>query len=122
MVEISKQKEFSELLKRLRGKLSLREAAKKTGLSHTYISALEKGYNTNGEPTALKNDTIYKLSVGYNYPYVELMKIAGQTPLKMSNSLDILNQETELKFGDITLTEEQKKKLINMIQTFFVDK
>lgn len=43
--------EFGEFLKKLRGKKSIREVAKDIGISHTYLSTLEKGF----DPRTKKN-------------------------------------------------------------------
>jgi transcriptional regulator with XRE-family HTH domain len=79
-------------LEKLRGKLSLREASKKSGLSHTYIRDLELGVNrkTKSEikPTP---ETLKRLADAYKYPYEELLKIAGIIPTSTDDELaDIL--------------------------------
>lgn len=72
------KEEINEFLRKLRGKMSLRVAAQKSGLSHTYISALENnkrpGSNTPIKPTP---ETLKRLADAYNYDYDELMRIAG---------------------------------------------
>ncbi len=58
--------------------MSLREAAKKSGLSHAYIRdlELERNRSTNDKITP-SPDTLQKLSIAYSYPYTELMIKAG---------------------------------------------
>lgn len=58
--------------------MSLREAAKKSGLSHAYIRdlELERNRSTNDKITP-SPDTLKKLSAAYGYPYTELMIKAG---------------------------------------------
>ncbi|PZE21004.1 helix-turn-helix domain-containing protein [Paenibacillus xerothermodurans] len=70
--------EFGKFLEGLRGAMSLREAAKKSGLSHAYIRdlELEKNRSTNERITP-SPDTLKKLSAAYDYPYTELMIKAG---------------------------------------------
>jgi transcriptional regulator with XRE-family HTH domain len=70
--------EFGKFLESLRGSLSLREAARKSGLSHAYIRdlELERNRSTNDRITP-SPDTLQKLSVAYGYPYTELMIKAG---------------------------------------------
>jgi transcriptional regulator with XRE-family HTH domain len=70
--------EFGKFLESLRGTMSLREAAKKSGLSHAYIRdlELEKNRSTNEKITP-SPDTLKKLSAAYHYPYTELMIKAG---------------------------------------------
>jgi len=70
--------EFGKFLESLRGNMSLREAAKKSGLSHAYIRdlELEKNRSTNERITP-SPDTLKKLSAAYGYPYTQLMIKAG---------------------------------------------
>lgn len=70
--------ELGVFLEKLRGKMSLRIAAEKSGLSHAYIRDLELGVNratkTVIRPTP---ETLQKLATAYNYPYEDLMRLAG---------------------------------------------
>ena len=61
---------------RIQNNLSLRDFAKKCGLSHTYISALEKNidYRT-GKPIAPTLDSIKFISKGMNLSIEEILKI-----------------------------------------------
>jgi transcriptional regulator with XRE-family HTH domain len=69
---------FGKFLESLRGRMSLREAAQKSGLSHAYIRdlELEKNRSTN-DKIKPSPDTLKKLSEAYNYSYTELMRKAG---------------------------------------------
>ncbi|WP_409348111.1 helix-turn-helix domain-containing protein [Paenibacillus gyeongsangnamensis] len=69
---------FGKFLESLRGSMSLREAARKSGLSHAYIRdlELERNRSTNDKITP-SPDTLKKLSAAYGYPYTELMIKAG---------------------------------------------
>lgn len=70
--------ELGELLTKLRGNLSLREVAKRSGLSYSYISSLEKGkHPKTGAPINPTPETLKSLSKVYNYDYNKLMKMAG---------------------------------------------
>ena len=69
---------LGKLLKRLRGKESLREASKRTGVSHTYLSIIEKGYDSrSGKPVKPTPETLKLLAKAYNYSYEELLMLAG---------------------------------------------
>ncbi|MEK8126405.1 helix-turn-helix transcriptional regulator [Paenibacillus filicis] len=70
--------DFGKFLESLRGSMSLREAAKKSGLSHAYIRdlELERNRSTNDRITP-SPDTLHKLSTAYGYPYTALMIKAG---------------------------------------------
>lgn len=70
--------DFGKYLKKLRGKDSIRETAKKVGISHTYLSTLEKGYDprTNKERKP-SIDILRKLSKFYDVNYLEMLTRAG---------------------------------------------
>lgn len=73
--------ELGELLKNLRGRLSLREASKLTGLSYSYISSLEKGEHPRTKaPIKASPESLRSLAKAYKYSYEELMKVAGYLP------------------------------------------
>jgi transcriptional regulator with XRE-family HTH domain len=58
--------------------MSLREASRKSGLSHAYIRDLELGRNrSTNERITPSPDTLKKLSSAYGYSYTELMQKAG---------------------------------------------
>lgn len=96
--------EFGKFLESLRGNMSLREAAKKSGLSHAYIRdlELEKNRSTNEKITP-SPDTLKKLSVAYGYPYTELMIKAGH-----------------LMEHDITTTTSSKIN-IDLTQVYYIE-
>lgn len=52
--------------------LSLREAARRAGISHPYLSQLETGKNTKPTPEVIK-----KIADGLKLNYIELLEIAG---------------------------------------------
>ena len=53
--------------------LSLREAAKILGVSHTYLDMLEKGYNPQtGKPINPTAEILQQISIGYKIPVEEL--------------------------------------------------
>lgn len=61
---------------RLNNKMSLREFAQRCGLSHTYISALEKNIDPRtGKPIAPTLDTVKYISKGMNLSIEEILKI-----------------------------------------------
>lgn len=70
---------LGEYLKRLRGTLSLREAAKRTDgkLSHNTISQAEKGTNSHGKPFKPTPETLKVLADVYGADYSVLMNLAG---------------------------------------------
>lgn len=69
---------FGKFLEHLRGKMSLREAAYKSGLSHAYIRDLELERNrSTNDKIKPSPDTLKKLSEAYNFSYTDLMVKAG---------------------------------------------
>lgn len=95
--------------------MSLREASKKTGISHNYLSIVERGTDPrSGSPVSPTPETLKKLSEAYNYPYEELMKIAGyidETPKR------IIDDQTKNAALEIyaRLPQEEKKLIDDMI-------
>lgn len=83
---------LGELLVELRGKQSLRSAAKKIGISHTYLDIIEKGVDArSGSPVNPTPDTLKSISKAYNYPYLELMYAAGYVDEAEGISEEITN-------------------------------
>lgn len=79
-------KELAEYLKKLRGDLSIRQVAEKTGISNAYLSQLESRKRKKPHP-----DVLQKLADFYDVPILELFEKAGY-----------------LKEGEIEETQEQK--------------
>ncbi|KRF43359.1 helix-turn-helix domain-containing protein [Paenibacillus sp. Soil787] len=94
---------FGKFLESLRGKMSLREAAHKSGLSHAYIRDLELERNrSTNEKIKPSPVTLKKLSDAYNFSYTELMEKAGY-----------------LEKEDVQTTNEQE--LVPMSDTLFIE-
>lgn len=82
--------DLGNLLKELRGKKSLRAVAEETGLSHSYISDIEKGYRRGTKtPINPSPDTLKRLADAYNYPYEDLLKEAGYIDKGTRYKLDV---------------------------------
>ncbi|MFB6467650.1 helix-turn-helix domain-containing protein [Cytobacillus sp. Hz8] len=79
---------FGKYLEELRGKMSLREASKKSDVSHTYIRDLELGKKT--DPS---KETLLKLANAYGVRYDDLL----YRSTKLDN-LDIVNAEAQKYF------------------------
>lgn len=81
---------LGKAIRKARGDLSLRDYAKKIGISHTHLDSIEKGYDPRtGKPVTISLDTFVKLSDATGIPleekrregsfcYGELERIAGK--------------------------------------------
>lgn len=112
--------ELGNLLKELRGKKSLRDISKLTGLSHSYIRDCEYGFNRSTQAKLIPSpDVLYKLSQVYDYSYTDLMIMAGYIPKTIQQSVDMLERENILTIGDRVLNDEEKTRLLQMIRLMF---
>lgn len=100
-----------ELLLKIRESkgFSLREAAKRSGLSHSYIDIMEKGIHPKSKSPILPSpESLKAIAKAYNYDYEELMIAAGhieeskkeqeEYPLP-KNQYDWIVKEAEAEFG-----------------------
>ncbi|THG92118.1 hypothetical protein AJ85_16880 [Alkalihalobacillus alcalophilus ATCC 27647 = CGMCC 1.3604] len=78
--------------------MSLKEVAKKGGLSHPYISQIE-----NGKRSTPKPEIINKLSIGLDVDYIQLLEAAGYFP-KIKTAEEIIHDVE-------TMREKNKGKL-----------
>ncbi len=93
---------LGKFLEQLRGKMSLREAAQKSGLSHAYIRdlELERNRSTNDKIKPSPN-TLKKLSEAYNCSYTKLMEIAGY----LHKDEETQPVHTEMDMGEVLYIE-----------------
>lgn len=121
--------ELGKLLRRLREDEPLRDAAERIGISHTYLSVLEKGYDPRtGKEINPSAETLQKLAMAYNYDYRMLLRIAGYL-----DSNDIINhtenaddptpqeiadviKKADLQFNGAPLDEYDKEDIIEFIK------
>lgn len=96
--------ELGGILRKLRGKESLRDAAKRAGVSHTYLSIIEKGHDLrSGSPVKPTPETLKSLAKAYNFSYLELMYAAGYVDEaegiseEMTNITDTINSIGDLQ-------------------------
>lgn len=86
---------LNEIIRSLRGKESLRDAAKRIGISHTYLDTIEKGYDKrSGKEVKPTPETLKLISKAYNYPYEKLMIAAGYID-EGNSSFDQLTEKDE---------------------------
>ncbi|GKU24051.1 hypothetical protein CFOLD11_08770 [Clostridium folliculivorans] len=86
-------------LRRSELNLSLRDAAKLIGISHSYLSTLEKGVDPrNGLPVKPTPETLKLISKAYDVPYDFVMTLAGYYELNDSeDSLVIQHDEKDVE-------------------------
>lgn len=74
--------EIGNFLKELRGDRSLREVGRKSGISHTYISNIERGIDPrSGSEIKPSPKLLRRLADYYDYPYPDLMLKTGYLTL-----------------------------------------
>lgn len=118
--------ELGQYLKNLRKSknITLREAAKRSGVSHPYLSQLENGKNDKPSPEVLK-----KLAETYDRKYEVLLEIAGYLDEKneeINNSISAIKDLYVLlvikqginetwNYKGVPFTEKDFAKLINYL-------
>lgn len=69
---------IGDFLRELRGKRSLRDIQKISGVSYTYLRSIEKGVDPRSGNTIIPTpETLEKLARAYNHSYTDLMEKAG---------------------------------------------
>lgn len=107
---------LGDLLIALRGKESLRDAANRIGISHTYLRILEKGVDLrSGNPAKATADTLRLISKAYNYSYEELLRVSGIIDDELKDKL-LLEEKLKLADTILNLPENDKKLVMDMVQ------
>ncbi len=90
--EAESNEEIGPLLKRLRGELSLRDITRRTGISSSYLSQLERGDRRPGRKV------LRGLAETYNVDLRQLLRRAGYGPKPDPNSNEALEVERAYKY------------------------
>jgi transcriptional regulator with XRE-family HTH domain len=100
--------DLGDFLKELRGELSLRDVQEGTGISHTYLSTLEKGYDPRTKkerkPTPKVLQTLARF---YRVNYKDLMYLAGY----LENDDSLPSEEKAAKIREINLKLKELEKI-----------
>lgn len=97
---------IGERLRELRGDISLREIERRSGVSHTYISSLEKGADPrSGNVRAPSIDVLSKLAKCYDVRLSELLYDAELDEVAAT----IRHYEALLDFSDVELRDAIEK-------------
>jgi len=130
--------ELGKVLRELRGNRSLRNISKIAGISHNYLRNLEIGIDPRTKsPINPSPETLKKLAEAYNYPYEELLKLAGYLDANekdgdskiiptWATKKDIrdfrkLLEEEPLMFDGMPLDDEDKEKILRVVEAVFWD-
>ena len=120
---------FGDYLKEIRGNRSLREMEKITGLSHTYLSTLEKGYDPrSGKKRNPTPEVIKRLAETLDENYFELMQLAGymessdlndlyQKRQELENAFEKKKKEASLLFDERGLIQDKISNLIGKLES-----
>jgi transcriptional regulator with XRE-family HTH domain len=103
--------------------LSLREAADRSQLSHSYIRYLEIGKRPGTDtPINPTPDTLKRLSIAYDYSYSELLKLAGyiENGANPNDENDDLDEEYRIieRFAR-TVSKKDRRKAIKILEATF---
>ena len=90
--EAESNEEVGPLLRRLRGELSLRDITRRTGISSSYLSQLERGDRRPGR------NVLRGLAETYNVDLRDLLKRAGYGPKPDPNSNEALEVERAYRY------------------------
>jgi len=111
-------------LRTLRGSLSLRTVAEKTGgkLSHSYISDLEKGQSRRGNIIKPTPETLKILADVYSTNYDHLMKLAGylkddDQPQEIDLGEQIEDKTKILKYQGRPIPEEDLNIIMRLLKS-----
>ena len=112
------EKEIGEIVRQLRGEMSLRDFAQKCAISHTTIDNIEKGVDfRTGKPTQAKVSTLRKIAdaCGVSVSYIVGEDGASGTPLP-SNVFSVTRRRFpllgEIACGDPIIANEERETYI----------
>lgn len=108
------ENELGKHLENLRGRMSLRDASEKSGLSHTYIRDLELGKNRARGKTIKPNpESLRRLAEAYGVSYQELMVKAGYLHETSEQYVDTYIpriSDNPVSFDDLKILRDQISK------------
>ena len=90
--ETESYEDIGALLKRLRGRVSLREVTRRTGVSSSYLSLIERGERRPGA------NLVRKLAELYNVDAQQLLRRAGHGPQPDPYGDEVMDVERAYRF------------------------
>ncbi len=106
---------LGSFVRKIRGTSSLREFARKIGISHTHLDTIEKGVDfRTGKRVSITLDTFGRLAIALNTSISELLQLAVKDGLLPENSLNIksaseLTRDFQTKHEETILSSERKR-------------
>lgn len=119
---------FLKELRKKRG-LSLREAAERSGLSHSYISSLETGTHPGTKaPISPSPESLKRLASAYNFEYEQLMILAGYIEEPKEESFDEFSDDInklsfeelfgkwDMQIDGVSISEEEARGILAFVR------
>lgn len=122
---------LGDYIKKQRGSMSLRAFAEKVGISHTYLSSLEKGYDPRtGQRRSVTTDTLSTLANALGVDYQMLACLADNVDpgdlvgdaKKESPASPAEPNKAELMQIIQGLTPDEAQKMLTMAKVMFGEK
>lgn len=133
---------LGKAVREARGDLSLRDYAKKVGISHTHLDSIEKGYDPRtGKPVTISLDTFIKLSDATGIPIEKLLfmlkynlddleaignkPVASRTPIEsmiyryFSNDISKFGKRLQLETQKAVSGESKPMFLLEQLNALF---
>lgn len=96
---------------RLHKKMSLRDAAEKIGISHSYLSVIENGLDPRSKaPVKPTPETLGYISKAYNVEYNKLMELAGYISSKNNDDNSDNNETNDVEIEITKILDDLEKR------------
>ena len=125
---LSIKNNLASYIRKYRGNQSLREFAKKCGISHTHLDSIEKGIDPrSGKSVRVTIDTLEKIAKAMNMTINDLLINSGEVSNESINEVNknkyihnYVPDDDDLKILELLkeMDNEKKKTIINFIKTF----
>ena len=125
---LSIKNNLGSYIRNYRGNQSLREFAKKCGISHTHLDSIEKGIDPrSGKSVRVTIDTLEKIAKAMNMTINDLLINSGEVSNESINEVNknkyihnYVPDDDDLKILELLkeMDNEKKKTIINFIKTF----
>ena len=109
-------KEVGVIVRQLRGDMSLRDFAKKCGMSHTTIDNIEKGEDfRTGKPVQIKITTLQKIADACNVP---ITYIIGEEQQDSNTPVSAVPTDADLKFALFNGASDATDEMLNEVRRY----